>query len=81
MGPALGWFEPGLFNPSLPAWVHHWDLFRTELESNFSPFNPVGEDEAEIETLVMAEGSRSVTYFVEFNRLASRIQWGDHALL
>ena len=29
----------------------------------------------------MAEGSRTVTYFVEFNRLASHIQWDDHALL
>ena len=28
----------------------------------------------------MAEGSRSATYFMEFNRLASHIQWGDHAL-
>ena len=23
MGPALSWFEPGLFDPSPPAWVHH----------------------------------------------------------
>ena len=45
------------------------------------PFDPVGEAEAELETLVMAEGSRSMMYFVEFNCLVSRIQWGDHALL
>ena len=81
MGPALSWFEPGLFAPCPPAWVHHWDLFWTELESNFSPFDPVREAKAEIETLVMAEGSYSVTCFMEFNHLASRIQWGDHALL
>ena len=81
MAPALGWFEPRIFNPSSPAWVHHWDLFRTELESNFSPFDPVGEAEAKIKTIVMAEGSRSATYFMEFNCLASRIQWGNHALL
>ena len=80
-GPALGWFEPRLFALSLPAWVHHWDLFHTKLESNFSPFDPVGEAEAEIETLVMAEGSHSVMYFMEFNCLVSCIQWGDHALL
>ena len=79
-GPTLGWFKPGLFNPSPPAWVHNWDLFCAKLESNFSPFNPVGEAVAEIKTLVVAEGSRSATHFVEFNRLASRIQWGDHAL-
>ena len=55
MGPALGWFEPGLFALSPPTWVHHWDLFPTELESNFGPFDPVREAEAEIETLVMAK--------------------------
>ena len=75
-GPALGWFELGLFALSPPAWVHHWDLFCTELEYNFGPFDLVGEAEAEIETLVMAKGSHSATYFVEFNRLASHIQWG-----
>ena len=51
-----------------------------ELEANFGPFDLVGEAEAEIEMLVMAEGSRSTNYFVEFNRLASRIQWDDHTL-
>ena len=81
MGPALGWFEPRLFDPSPPAWVHNWDLFHTKLESNFGPFDPVREAEAEIKTLVMAKGSCSVTYFMEFNHLASHIQWGNHALL
>ena len=79
--PALSWFEPALFDPSPPAWVNNWDLFHTELETNFGPFDLVREAKAEIKTLVMVEGSRSATYFVEFNRLASRIQWGDHALL
>ena len=52
-----------------------------ELEANFSPFDLVGEAEAEIKTLVMAKGSRSVICFVEFNCLASCIQWDNHALL
>ena len=52
-----------------------------ELETNFSPFDLVREAKAEIETLVMAEGSHSVIYFMEFNRLASCIHWDDHALL
>ena len=80
-GPALSWFKPRLFDPSPPTWVHNWDLFCTELESNFGPFDPVREAKAKIKTLVMAEGSHSTTYFMEFNHLASRIQWGDHALL
>ena len=52
-------------------WVNNWDLFQTELESNFSPFDLIREVEAEIEILVMAEGSCSMTYFVEFNCLVS----------
>ena len=51
-----------------------------ELEANFGPFDLVREAEAKIETLVMAKGSRSANYFMEFNRLASCIQWDDHAL-
>ena len=79
--PALSWFEPALFSLALPAWVNDWDLFHMELEANFSSFDPAGEAKAEIKTLVMAKGSRSVIYFMEFNRLASRIQWDNHALL
>ena len=52
-----------------------------ELEANFGPFDPVREAEAKIETLVMAKGFHSTIYFMEFNRLASCIQWDDHALL
>ena len=70
-----------LFDLALPTWVDDWDLFHTELETNFIPFDLVGEAKAEIETLVMAEGSRSAIYFVEFNCLASCIQWDDHTLL
>ena len=29
----------------------------------------------------MAEGSHSAIYFMEFNRLASHIQWDDHTFL
>ena len=64
-----------------PTWVNNWDRFHMELETNFSPFNPVREAKAEIEMLVMVEGSCSMIYFMEFNRLASCIQWDDHALL
>ena len=41
-----------------------------ELEANFGLFDLVREAKAKIETLVMAEGSRSVIYFMEFNRLS-----------
>ena len=79
--PALSWFKPVLFSLAPPAWVDDWDLFHMELEANFSLFDPVGEAEAEIKMLVMAEGSCSAIYFMEFNCLASHIQWDDHTLL
>ena len=81
MGPALGWFKPMLFDPALPTWVNNWDLFHMELETNLGPFDPVREAKAKIEMLVMAEGSHSTTYFIEFNHLAPHIQWDNHTLL
>jgi len=80
-GSALGWFEPALFEGLTPPWISDWDMFRHKLETNFGPFDPVGEAEADIEILAMPEASRASTYFVEFNRLTSRLQWDDHALM
>jgi len=80
-GSALGWFEPALFEGLTPPWISDWDMFRHKLEMNFGPFDPVGEAEADIEILTMPEASRASTYFVEFNRLTSRLQWDDHALM
>ena len=56
MGPAPSWFEPTLFNPALhgSTIATDWDLFHTELETNFGLFDPVGEAKAEIKMLVMA---------------------------
>jgi len=77
----LGWFEPALFKGLAPPWISDWNLFQQELETNFSPFDPIGEAEADIEILTMPKASRALTYFVEFNWLASHIQWDDHVLL
>jgi len=56
-GSALGWFKPALFEGLTPPWISDWDLFRHELETNFGPFNPVGEAEADIEIPTMPEAS------------------------
>src|SRR6266481_2855838 len=81
-GPALGWFEPMLFDPDEePPWLSDWPLFQNELSANFKSFDPVGEAEAEIEGLRMPKNSWVTLYFVEFNRLAACLQWGDSALL
>src|SRR6266481_9711704 len=62
-GPALGWFEPMLFDQDEdPPWLFDWPLFRNELSANFGSFNPVGEAEAEIEGLSMPESSQVTLY-------------------
>src|SRR6266481_2245197 len=71
-----------LFNQDKePLWLSDWPLFRNELSTNFGSFDPVGEAEAEIEGLSMPENSWVTLYFVEFNRLAACLQWGNSALL
>src|SRR6266481_6161106 len=80
-GSAMDCFEPYLHDPhNPPLWLSSYDLFREELESNFGSFDPEGEAEAEIEVLRMPENDRATKYFVEFNRLSSRIKWGEAAL-
>src|SRR6266481_3243872 len=81
MGSAMDCFEPYLHDPhNPPLWLSSYDLFREELESNFGSFDLEGEAEAEIEVLQMPENDRATKYFVEFNRLSSRIKWGEAAL-
>ena len=56
-GSALGWFEPALFEGLAPPWISNWDFFRCELETNFGPFDLVGEAEANIEILTLPKAS------------------------
>src|SRR6266481_7421819 len=80
-GAAMDCFELYLHDPhNPPLWLSSYHLFREELESNFGLFDPEGEAEAEIEVLRMPENDRATKYFVEFNRLSSRIKWGEAAL-
>ena len=67
-GPSLGWFEPVLFGPTPPVWANDWDLFHTELEANFGPFNLVGEAEAEIEMQLWPKDL--VPRFISWNSIA-----------
>jgi len=56
--------------PHPPCGISNWDFFSvTSLETNFSPFDPVGEAKADIEILAMPEASQASTYFVELNQL------------
>ena len=82
-GTALDYFEPGLSAEIEPAWLSHFLTFRSELQTHFSPYNPFGDTEAELEQLVMKDNHKAVRFFVEFNRIVSRLsdKYGNSALL
>ncbi|KAG6325782.1 hypothetical protein ID866_13307, partial [Astraeus odoratus] len=56
---ALEWFEPDLLsssNPgSHPLWMDDWTEFVIELQSTFSPHNPVADAENQLDHLQMKE--------------------------
>ena len=65
----------------MPTWASDFDLFVVELEANFRTYDPVGEAEAELEGLCMQENHQATKYFIKFTQLATRVQWGQAALL
>jgi hypothetical protein len=83
-GTALDWFEPTLLglpdDPDRPEWVGDYMEFVSILETNFGPYDPEGEAEADLENLRMRDNQHITKYMVEFNRLAARVSWGDAAL-
>ena len=79
-GTALDWFEPSLTSGNNVTWLSDNSKFVFKLRSHFSPFDPEGEAEAELENLCMRDNQRITKYLVEFNRLAARVQWGNAAL-
>src|SRR3979490_2070229 len=79
-GTALDWFEPALSSDDEPTWLDDYPYFISKLKDNFGPHDPVGEAEANLKNLRMRDNQRVTKYVVEFNRLATRIEWGDAAL-
>src|SRR5467141_4933208 len=79
-GSALDCFEPALLDPNEPQWLSNFTLFIEELEANFVTYDPVGEAEAELEALRMHDSHQATKYFIKFQQLASRVQWGEAAL-
>src|ERR1700677_2805127 len=81
---ALEWFENGVMeqNPlRAPAWRTNWTDFMIELRTHFGPINPVRNAEIELNRLTMSSDARLSEYLVRFNTLASRVAWGDAALV
>ena len=84
-GMALEWFEPDLLNVSnpntYPIWMDHYHQFISKLKSNFSPHDPVGDTEHQLDNLSMKEGQKINKYVVEFNHLAGQVcGYGNGAL-
>jgi hypothetical protein len=82
-GTALDWFEPTLLEANLtnePTWLSDYKEFVSELKVNFRPYDPESKAETKLENLRMRDGQQIMKYFVEFNRLAARTQWGEAAL-
>ena len=80
---ALEWFEQGMLEDDprfTPAWKSNWPEFVNELWTHFSPANPTGAAEAELQHLTMAPSTKLGEYSVCFNTLASRVAWGEAAL-
>ncbi|KAG6326958.1 hypothetical protein ID866_12131, partial [Astraeus odoratus] len=75
-GIALAWFEPDLLNTipgTEPAWANNYSEFVIELTTNFSPHNPVGNAEHQLDNLLMKDGNHINKYIVEFNYLATQV--------
>src|SRR5882672_7439470 len=79
-GSALDCFEPALLDLNKPKWLSDLTLFIKELEANFGTYDPIGEAEAELEALWMHDSHQAMKYFIKFQQLASRVQWGEAAL-
>jgi len=84
-GMALEWFKLDLLNSANPhahpLWMDNYTQFVSELKSNFSPHDPIGDAEHQLDNLSMKEGQKINKYMVEFNRLTGQVRsYGDGAL-
>src|SRR5467141_195270 len=79
-GTALDCFESAILDPKEPDWADDFSLFTDELESNFGTYDTVSEAEAEFEGLCMHDSHQATKYFIKFQQLASRVEWGEAAL-
>ena len=79
-GTALDWFEPLLTSGLNPAWLNDYSDFVSELRKNFGLHDPKGKGKADLENLRMCDNQHIVKYLVDFNQLATCVQWGEATL-
>ena len=74
---ALEWFKPDLLDTgdlaNRPCWMDNWVTFVVELQSTFSPHNPVADAEHQLNHLQMRDGHHVTRYIMDFNQLASQV--------
>ena len=63
-----------------PPWLENWPLFVKELKDMFGDPNAEATAEAELDALRMRPSQKFTDFLVEFNSIASQVNWGDRAL-
>src|SRR5271170_5544437 len=63
-----------------PPWLHSWTYFVEELREMFADPNSEATAEADLDNLCMRANQKFSDFLVEFNVLASQVNWGDWAL-
>ena len=71
-GTTLDWFEPSLTSRLNLTWLNDYSNFISELRKNFGLHDPKGN----LENLCMHKNQHIVKYLVDFNQLATCVQWG-----
>jgi len=75
---ALEWFEPDLLSAgdphNRPIWMTNWEEFVIELQTTFSPHDPVANAKHQLDHLHMKENHCANRSVVDFNRIASQIR-------
>jgi hypothetical protein len=81
-GTALKWAEPAILGEEdpPPVWLENWDEFTQELRDNFSPTDPSGDAENDIDMLAMKDNNQIAKYNIEFNCLSAQLRWDENSL-
>ena len=84
-GMALEWFKPdllGMDDPDThPLWMTSWHEFVIELQTTFSPHDPIANAEHQLDHLCMKDTHHINRYVVNFNQIVSQVQgYSDGAL-
>ena len=78
-GMALEWFKPdllGMDDPdAYPLWMNSWCEFIIELQTIFSPHDPVANAKHQLDHLCMKDTHHVNHYVIDFNSIVSQV-WG-----